>query len=101
MTQIATTIEQSKRILEAAGSKVKSFSDCYYPYLCDRPRPYEDAYQEKFIWENLDLHTPAWSLSALWAIVNGMDKVFTIDTNRTLDQVIEIFVGIIVNEVRG
>lgn len=82
---LATTIDQSKRLL-AAGVDRKS-ADMRWA-------------SAPFGWHlELGYHpsnaNPAWSLSALWDLFYSMDKTHEFDTDMTSEELIEMLVRII------
>ena len=83
---IATTIDQSKRLL-AAGVERKS-ADMRWT-------------SSPFGWHlDLGYHpsmaNPAWSLSALWDLFYSMDKTHDFDTDMNSEELIETLVRIII-----
>lgn len=87
MTQIATTIEQSKRLLKAGLSK--EGADMQWTYLRS-----EDTYWLQVAREDSQLFAdfPAWSLSRLVDIAGG---VVSCDGDTSIDQ-IEALVKVII-----
>lgn len=94
MSQIATTIKQSKRLLDAgldpmsADMRWETFSGCV-PHLC---------YQHDATPLIAPKVTPAWSLSKLWDML-GLDILggwFSIGSHRSED-VIEELVSMLEN----
>ena len=87
MTQIATTIEQSERLLEAG--LCKEGADMQWTYLCG-----EDTYWLQVAREDSQLFAdfPAWSLSKLIDIAGG---VVSCDGNTSIDQM-EALVEVII-----
>lgn len=85
MSQIATSVSQSKRLLEAGASKEnadmrwETFPGCV-PHLC---------YQQDIMPLIAPKVTPAWSLSALWQIVHDLDKTYEFPTTLPSDELIE------------
>lgn len=91
-TNIATSIEQSKRLLEAgvpkesADMRWEQFAGCI-PRLC---------YQQGPIPLIAPKITPAWSLSALWQRVHELDKTYEFPTTLSADELIENLVKTII-----
>lgn len=84
-TNIATSIEQSKRLMEAGVSKDSAdmrweqFAGCI-PHLC---------YQLDSMPLIAPKVTPAWSLSALWQMVHELDKTYEFPSSLSADELIE------------
>ena len=91
MSQIATSIEQSKRIMEArvpkdsADMRWEQFAGCI-PLLCYQQGP------TPLIATKI---TPAWSLSALWQMVHELDKTYEFPSSLSTDELIETLTSII------
>lgn len=103
MSQIATTIEQSKRLIEAGVPKKSA--DMFWKLLddVDSNDPYicQDDYVIYVLYvDNLPefvtrcIH--AWSLSALWQIVHELDKTYEFSSRLSADELIENLVKTIV-----
>ena len=92
MSQIATTIEQSKRLLEA-GVPIES-ADMYWHNGFDYPMSKK---RTSLTWNQL-LHVfpPAWSLSALWQMFHELDKTYEFPTDLSADELIETLVRTII-----
>lgn len=92
MSQIATTVEQSRRLLEAgvpkesADMRWEAFPGCV-PHLC---------YQLDSMPFIAPKVTPAWSLSALWQMVHELDKTYEFPSRLSADELIENLVKTIV-----
>lgn len=88
MIQIATTIEQSKRLLEAgvpkesADMRWEQFPGLV-PHLCYQPGVMPLIPPKV---------TPAWSLSALWSIIYDFDKTYEFPTQLSAEELIETLV---------
>lgn len=86
MSQIATTIEQSKRLLDtgvgqkSADMKWAMFQGCV-PHLC-----YES---NSMLLAVAPTVYPAWSLSALWDIIHNLDKTYEFPSSLSSEQLIE------------
>lgn len=86
MIQIATTIEQSKRMIDT-GIDIEESADFYYDskgYLQWRGDP--------VLFQIASFQVPAWSLSALWQIVHELDKTYEFPTTLSSDDLIELLV---------
>lgn len=86
MSQIATTIEQSKRMIDT-GIDIEESADFYYDskgYLQWRGDP--------VLFQIASFQVPAWSLSALWQIVHELDKTYEFPTTLSSDDLIELLV---------
>lgn len=87
-TNIATSIEQSKRLLEAGVPK-ESADMCWYKavnglfFLAVRG--------ETPFWEH-----DAWSLSALWQMVHELDKTYDFPSELSADELMETLVKTII-----
>lgn len=111
---IATSIEQSKRLLKA-GLEPKS-ADMYYknnlPWTDKEPRYSavlsDGSPAEALEWYNkgytaggkeplplLHFCFPAWSLSALWDYIHNLDKTYDFPTTMSADELIETLVSTI------
>lgn len=88
MSQIATSIEQSTRLLEAgvpkesADMRWEQFAGCI-PHLC---------YQQDLMPLIAPRTTPAWSLSALWDLLSESNITLEYATNRSSEALIESIV---------
>ena len=89
MNQIATTIEQSRRLLARPDIVPADSADMYWfkgvygqMFLTVRRRPRREA-------------TDAWSLSALWAILNSFGRIYEFPTTLSPEELIEKMVEII------
>lgn len=102
MSQIATTIEQSNRLLEAGV--LKDSADMSY-----RASAYQRDESGKWVPQKEgsivyiipqkaigELDVPAWSLSALWQMVHELDKTYEFPTRLSADELIETLVTTII-----
>ena len=87
MTQIATTIEQGKRLIEA-GVSPETADMCWYKAV--NGMTFLTVRGETPFWD-----ADAWSLSALWEIFHKMDKTYEFSTDLDSGQLIETLVRII------
>lgn len=86
MSQIATTIEQSKRMIDT-GIDIEESADFYYDskgYLQWRGDP--------VLFQIASFQVPAWSLSALWQMVYELDKTYEFPTELSADELMETLV---------
>lgn len=86
MSQIATTIEQSKRMIDT-GIDIEESADFYYDskgYLQWRGDP--------VLFQIASFQVPAWSLSALWQMVYELDRTYEFPTELSADELIETLV---------
>lgn len=81
---IATSIEQSKKLIEA-GIPNESADMCWYKAVC--------GYH---LTVSQDLDIPAWSLSALWDYIHNLDKTYEFPTTMSADELIETLVNTII-----
>lgn len=86
MSQIATTKEQSGRLL-TAGVPSDS-ADMQYNAVPTRNGPSI----ELFVGEVTPNGWPAWSLSALWSIIYNLDKTYEFQTELSAEELIETLV---------
>ena len=104
MSQIATSIEQSKRLL-AAGIDPKSCDmrwtnivkeeDDWGFVITRQEEDYHLELGQPFFVFPYDPSIPAWSLSRLWTLI-GKTKVYEFHTD--MDDLIEVIVNILCNE---
>ena len=93
---IATSIPQSKRLLEAGLDKEMA-DMCWRNYVLtyDFGHAMEVGAVEPILYafntKSRD-STPAWSLAALWDIVHSLDKTYDFDTKMSSEELIEILV---------
>lgn len=94
MSQIATSIEQSRRLMEAGVPKKSAdmmweqHDDCP-PYLTIPPRT--------TLGRSIGAHAIcAWSLSALWQMVHELDKTYEFPSRLSADTLIENLVKTII-----
>lgn len=90
MSQIATTREQSKRMIDT-GIDIEESADFYYDskgYLQWRGDP--------VLFQIASFQVPAWSLSALWQMVHELDKTYEFPTELSADELIETLVSTII-----
>ena len=83
MSQIATSIEQSKRMIDT-GIDIEESADFYYDskgYLQWRGDP--------VLFQIASFQVPAWSLSALWQRVHELDKTYEFPTELSAEELIE------------
>lgn len=96
---IATTIEQSKRLI-SAGLDPKGadmFYALFYLPFGDETEPYEIRLiitTDKCCPCKGDI--PAWSLSALWQMVYELDRTYEFPTTMSADELIENLVKTII-----
>ena len=90
MSQIATTREQSGRLL-TAGVPMDS-ADMQYNAIPTRNGPSIQL----FVGEATPNGLPAWSLSALWQMVHELDKTYEFSTELSADELIETLVRTII-----
>ena len=95
MHQIATTIEQSRRLLErpdivpADSADMRFYTDmCLYKAV-NGQRPLTVRGEIPF-WD-----VDAWSLSALWGILNSFGRIYEFPTTLSPEELIEKMVEII------
>lgn len=94
MSQIATSIEQSKRLLEAGVSKESAdmMWEQHYdnnPYLTIQPRT--------TLGRSYGAHAiVSWSLSSLWQMVYELDRTYEFPTELSADELMETLVCTIV-----
>lgn len=115
MSQIATSIEQSKRLLDAGVPKESA--DMYYknnlPWTDKEPR-YSAVLSvgspsKVLEWFNkgytaggkeplslLHFCFPAWSLSVLWQVVHELDKTYDFPSELSADELMETLVKTII-----
>lgn len=89
MSQIATTIEQSKRMIDT-GIDIEESADFYYDskgYLQWRGDP--------VLFQIASFQVPAWSLSSLWQMVHELDKTYEFPSSLSADELIETLTSII------
>lgn len=101
MSQIATNIDQSKRLL-AAGIDPRSCDMRWTKEVEeDKGWGFILTYQEEeyhlelgqpFFDSPSNLSGPAWSLSALWKMVYELDKTYEFPTELSADELIETLV---------
>lgn len=90
-TNIATTIEQSKRLIAAgldpksADMRWETFPGCV-PHLC---------YQQDLMPLIAPKITPAWSLSAIWDYIHNLDKTYEFPTTLSAEKLIEVLTATI------
>lgn len=89
MSQIATTREQSGRLL-TAGVPMDS-ADMQYNAIPTRNGPSIQL----FVGEATPNGLPAWSLSALWQRVHELDKTYDFPSELSADELIETLTSII------
>lgn len=85
---IATSIEQSKRLI-AAGVPMSSADMCYYKAA--NGLFFLSVRGEIAFWEH-----DAWSLSALWQMVHELDKTYEFPTILSSDKLMETLVTTII-----
>ena len=91
MSQIATSIEQAKRMLEA-GVPIES-ADMYWHEGFDYPMSKK---RTSLTWNKLlPDFPPAWSISALWQMVHELDKTYEFPSSLSADELIETLTSII------
>ena len=90
MSQIATTREQSGRLL-TAGVPMES-ADMQYNAVPTRNGPSIQL----FVGEATPNGLPAWSLSALWQMVYELDRTYDFPTELSADELMETLVSTIV-----
>ena len=83
MSQIATSIEQSRRLL-AAGIDTES-ADTHWFGVSDL----ELVFGRPFLFFGQDVEYPAWSISALWQMVHELDKTYEFPSSLSADELIE------------
>lgn len=86
MSQIATTREQSGRLLTAGVPR--DSADMQYNAVPTRNGPSIQL----FVGEATPNGLPAWSLSALWQMVYELDKTYEFPTELSADELIEMLV---------
>lgn len=91
MSQIGTTIEQSRRLI-AAGVRPETADMAYRPWTrsaagFDLVTDFESG---KVFFQEDDIH--AWSLSALWDLLNESKITLEYATNRSSEALIESLV---------
>ena len=85
MSQIATSIEQSKRLMEARVP-IES-ADMYWHEGFDYPMSKKKT---SLTWNQLfPDFPPAWSLSALWQRIHELDKTYEFPSSLSADELIE------------
>lgn len=90
MSQIATSIEQSRRLLEAGAPKKSADMMWEQHYDC---RPYLTITPRTTLGRSIGAHAIcAWSLSALWQMVHELDKTYEFPTELSADELIETLV---------
>lgn len=95
MSQIATSIEQSKRLMEARVPKESADMSWVVPETFDSGFDGEDentpdhpaSLKLQRYWRYCD--TPAWSISALWQIIHELDETYEFPTTLSADELIE------------
>lgn len=92
MIQIATSIEQSKRLLDA-GVPIES-ADMYWHNGFDYPISKKRT--SLTLNQLLPDFPPAWSLSALWQMVYNLDKTYEFPTELSADELIATLVRTII-----
>ena len=100
MSQIATTIEQSKRLMEAGVNKesadmmwtnrVETCDDWGHFVTVEEETEHLEIAFSYFILNGVA--RPAWSLSALWQMVHELDKTYEFPTTLSSDDLIELLV---------
>lgn len=89
MTQIATTIEQSRRLLARPDIVPADSADmCLYKAV--NGQMYLTVRGEIPFWD-----VDAWSLSALWGILNSFGRIYEFPTTLSPEELIEKMVEII------
>lgn len=105
---IATTKEQSQRLI-AAGVK-EGTSDMYAEYFPGVQAWHLEARDDAEFYKVIrEIHKddkdvqfyPAWSLSALWDILHGLDRTYEIDTKMDSVELMELLVGTIIYRFSG
>lgn len=97
---IVTSIEQSKRLLEAGVSpKTTDIYAVFYPNMSAwHYEAKDDAEFEKTMREiaNEGEYYECWSLSALWNIIHRLDKTYDFGTDMSAEELMEFLVNTIV-----
>lgn len=102
MSQIATTIEQSKRLIAAGLDPESADMMWVVPETFDSgfdgedentPDPPASLKLQRY---GRYCDTPAWSLSALWQMVYELDKTYEFSTVLSADELIETLVRTII-----
>ena len=94
MSQIATSIEQSRRLMEAGVPKKSA--DMMWEQHYDCP-PYLTIQPRTTLGRSIGAHAIyAWSLSALWQMVYELDRTYEFPTELSADELIETLVSTIV-----
>jgi len=102
MSQIPTSIEQSKRLLEAGVPK--GSADMKHTRLvieADGGGYFSIGPRKDFHIEvgnaKFEDEVPAWSLSALWQMIHDLDKTYEFPTSLSADELIETLVTTIIH----
>ena len=86
---IATSIEQSKRLIEAGISP--ETADLYWYKAVDGETRLTVRWGAHWFWE-----ADAWSLSALWNYIHNLDKTYDFPTTLSAEELIETLVNTII-----
>lgn len=84
---IATSIEQSKRLIEAGIPKASADMCLAYGKLETNRASLKNEF-------------PAWSLSALWDYIHNLDKTYDFPTTMSAEELIETLVNTIVYRMK-
>lgn len=97
MSQIATSIEQGKRLMEAGVNKesadmmwtneVETCDDWGHFVIVKEETEHLEIAYSYFILNGVA--RPAWSLSALWQMVHELDKTYDFPSELSADELIE------------
>ena len=95
---IATSIEQGKRLMEAGvnkesadmmwTNKVETCDDWGHFVTVEEETEHLEIAYSYFILNGVA--RPAWSLSALWDIVHGLDKTYDFGTDMSSEELMEL-----------
>ena len=100
-TNISTTTEQNKRLIQA-GIDPKS-ADMVWQDNMLMAKSYVSAVDFENNWRSHGgsphtIHAPAWSLSALWQMVHELDKTYEFDTQMSSEELMENLIKILTND---
>ena len=98
MNQIATTIEQSKRLIDSGMIRTET-ADCHWHFpVCKREEAGYTIYPEPDLyvgWVFSPDDVPAWSIGALWKELNSYGRIYEFPTTLSPEELIEKMVKII------
>ena len=112
MSQIATSIEQSKRLLDA-GVRPSSADMCYKTLDVEDSesdnelvfdfitRPYSEYLKYAGPLGLSYRAIPAWSLSSLWQMTHELDKTYEFPTTLSANELIDTLVSTIILRSKG